>query len=74
MRPEEIAHPAEALQDASWFGDLDEIDRFILEDPFAITPRRRPWWVPEPSTIAVIIGAAFVFALMAVIAANRFVF
>ena len=67
MRPEEIAHPAEALQDASWF---DAEPANLTTEP----PRSRPWWVPSPATAFVILNVAAICALFAFIAAHRFVF
>ena len=58
--------PYEIAPDASWF----DAEPANLTAP----PARRPWWIPDFATAFLIVAAAFVFALLAVIAANRFVF
>lgn len=61
-RPE--PRPYEVAPDASWF-DVE---------PANANARPRRWWLPDLATAAVIVSAAFVLALLAMIAANRFVF
>lgn len=47
---------------------------FFEPDPHTTGAVSRRRWLPDPATAAVIVSAAFVFALLAVIFANRFVF